>query len=151
MSTMISAASVGFCATVDPGRRRALHLGLRRSLGSRDDRPRVAHLPARGRRHAGDVGDHWLRDLAGDVLRGPLLLRAAYLADQHDGAGFGVLLESLQAVDEVRARDRVAAYPDTGRLADTLLATAREEPGMSACPICSRSRRDRRQARCRQR
>src|SRR4029077_19244507 len=45
----------------------------------------------------------------------------ADLADHHDGVGLGVGLEALEAVDEVRPGDRVAADADTRGHADALL------------------------------
>ena len=56
-----------------------------------------------------------------DELRRPLLLGAADLADHHHGLGVGVLLEGAQAVDEVGARDRVAADADARGLPYALL------------------------------
>ena len=45
--------------------------------------------------------------------------RAADLADHHDALGLSVLLEGLETVDEVGARQRVAADAEAGGLAET--------------------------------
>ena len=81
-----------------------------------DDRPGVAHAPARRRRLAGDERGHRLRDVLRDVLGRLLLGGAADLADHQDRLGPRVVLEHLQQVDLVRADDRVAADADARRL-----------------------------------
>src|SRR4051812_10860803 len=96
-------------------------LRYRRALRAGDDCPGVAHRLAGRRREPSDVGEHRLRDVLGDVLRGLLLGVAADLAAHHDQLGLLVLLEELDDVDEVRARDRVAADADDRRVAEATL------------------------------
>ena len=98
-----------------------IHLGLGRPFVPRDDAARVAHTPARGRRHPGDVGHHGLGEPFGDKGRRLLFFRAPDLADQHHGLGVRVRLEGGQAVDKSRARDGVAADADAGGDADAHL------------------------------
>src|SRR5271154_853378 len=93
----------------DARRFERFHLLRRRALAPGDDRPRVAHAAPRRGGLAGDERDDGLLEVAGDPARGLFLRHAADLADQHDGLGTRVVLERLQAVDEVRAVDRVAA------------------------------------------
>ena len=49
---------------------------------------------------------------------GLLLVGAADLADHHDGLRVRILLERVEAIDEVRAVDRIAADADAGGLTD---------------------------------
>ena len=46
---------------------------------------------------------------------------SADLADHHHGLCFGIVLERLEAIDERRAGNRIAADADTRRDADALL------------------------------
>ena len=117
---MSSPASVGFWPTFTPAAAQCLHLGRSGALAAGDDGAGVAHLLAGRGGHTGDVGATGLRHLRRDELGRLLLGRAADLADHHDGLGLGVGLERLQAVDEGRARDRVAADAHAGRDADAL-------------------------------
>ena len=59
-----------------------------------------------------------------DVLAGLLLGVAADLTDHHDRFGLRILLEHLQDIDEVGARDRVATDTDRRRLAQAQLGAA---------------------------
>ena len=73
---------------------------------------------SRGRAPPGDEADHRLRHVLPDVPGGPLLARAANLADEDDGLGLRVRLEPRQAVHEVSPVHGVSADPDRGRLAE---------------------------------
>ena len=55
--------------------------------------------------------------------------RAADLAEHDHGLGLGVGLEQLEAVDEARAGNRVAADADARRDADALLGQLVAAPG----------------------
>jgi hypothetical protein len=61
------------------------------------------------------------------VSRGLLLIRATDFTHHHDGPGFGVPLERLEAVDEGRAIDGIAADADAGGLADAGLGELVDE------------------------
>jgi len=63
----------------------------------------------RGCCEAGDVTDHRLGHVLADELGGALLGVAADLTAHHDQLGLRVVLEETDDVDEVGARDRVAA------------------------------------------
>src|SRR5688500_19112589 len=78
----------------------------------------MAHAPARRGGLSGDEPNDRRLHVALDERGCFLLVGAADLADQDDRAGFGVVLEERQAVDEVGADDRIAADPDARRLAD---------------------------------
>src|SRR5690606_5530020 len=95
--------------------RRELALGGTGTAGR--DRTGVAHALALRRAGAGDEADHRLGHVFGDELGRFFLGAAADLADHDDAFGLGVVLEQLQAVDEVQAVDRVAADADDRRLA----------------------------------
>src|SRR5215208_707799 len=90
----------------------------RRSRGAGNDRAGVPHPAPRRGGLAGDEADDRLGHLLLHEARGLLLVGAADLAHHRHGARIRVLLERLQAVDEVGAVDRVAADADAGRLAD---------------------------------
>src|SRR5215207_7692365 len=119
-------------------------LGLRRrgALRAGHDRAGVAHRLSGRRGEAGDICEHRLRDVLGDVAGGLLLGAAADLAAHHDQLGLGVGLEQLDHVDEARARDRVPADPDDRGVAEAALgqlvadlvgerAGARHEPDVA--------------------
>lgn len=95
-------------------------LAVSTALAAGDDGAGVAHAPAGRRGDAGDEGDDGLLlllvGLAQEVGR-ILLGGAADLADHDDAVSLRVLEEDLQAVDEVRAAEGVAADADDERLA----------------------------------
>src|SRR5487761_2443578 len=84
-------------------------LALRGADVSRDDRARVSHLPAL-----------W-SGVACDELRSALFRVTTDLTDHQDRSSLRVLLECREAVNEVRARDRVSTDADARRLTDALL------------------------------
>ena len=98
-----------------------LGLRLSRPLRARHDRAGVAHRLPRRRREAGDVGEHRLVHLLGDVIGRALLLLAADLAAHHDELGLGIGLEEIDDLDERGALDRVAADADDRRVAEPAL------------------------------
>ncbi|MNZ20484.1 hypothetical protein D3C78_375390 [compost metagenome] len=81
----------------------------------------MTHALASRSGDARDVGDHRLGDVGLDVGRGLFLGAAADLADHHYGFGLGIVLEHLQDVDEVGARDGVTTDTDAGGLAEALV------------------------------
>src|SRR5262245_15436911 len=95
-----------------------LLLGLGRPAGAGDDGAGVAHVLARRRLEAGDVGDDRRRHARRDVVGGLLLLAAADLADHDHEVGVRVGLEARQDVDEATSHHRVAADPDDSALPD---------------------------------
>src|SRR4051812_24015886 len=105
-------------ADLDAARLERFLLPGGRARGAGDDRARVAHRLAGRRGEAGDVREHRLRDVLGDVCRGLLLFVSADLADENDELRLGVGLEVRDDVDERRADDRVAADPDDCRVAE---------------------------------
>src|SRR5205814_9133885 len=111
----------GVVADLDPRRPQRIHLCLRRALTSRHDGARVAHLLARRCRDTRDVGHHRLVHLGADEFGRFFFGGPTDLADHHHSLGFGIVLEGLQAIDEGRARNRVATDADAGRDADALL------------------------------
>ena len=121
ISTTFSPHSVGFCATATPAADSASILAWAVPDEPEMMAPAWPILRPGGRRHPGDVGGDRLGHVGRDELRRPLLLRAADLADHHDRLRLGVLLEGVEAVDEVRARDRVAADAHARGLPDALL------------------------------
>src|SRR5262249_16646952 len=85
-----------------------------------DDRPGMAHAPARGRGQPGDESDHRLLALLGGEQSGGFLLGAATdLADHDDAGGLPIAEEELEAMDEAGAVDGIAADADAGRLAES--------------------------------
>src|SRR6056297_3212154 len=98
-------------------------LALGRTLAAAHDGAGVAHPLARRRGATGDEAHHRDVHVLLDVLGGLLLVVATDLTDQDRRLGVGVGLEGLEAVDEVRADDRIAADADTGALTQP---TARE-------------------------
>src|SRR5215210_6305986 len=101
----------------DSGAAQGLALRLGRALAAGDDCPSVAHRLALGGREARYVGDDGLLHLLLHEPGGELLGVAPDLADHHDAVGLGILLEFAEDLDEVRADDRVAPYPDGRALA----------------------------------
>ena len=81
----------------------------------------MAHLLAGRRGHARDVAHDRLRHVRLDEVGRFLFGRAADLAEHDDGLGVGVGFEQLEAVDEARAGNRVAADADARGDADALL------------------------------
>src|SRR3546814_4763359 len=77
----------------------------------------MPHALALRRAGAGDEADDRLGHVLGDELGRFLFGRTTDLADHDDALGLRIVLEQLQAVDEVQAVDRVAADADDGRLA----------------------------------
>src|SRR5262249_50102653 len=71
---------------------------------------------SRRRSLTGDETNHRLRHVLPDELGGVLLVRSADLAHHRHGFRLRIGLEGLEAVDEVRAVDRVAADPHARRL-----------------------------------
>src|SRR5919109_4843924 len=98
-----------------------LGLGLGRAARAGHDRAGVAHGLSRRRGEAGDVADHRLGDVLGDVVGAPLLLVAPDLADHDDQLGLRVVLEEGDDVYEGGADDGVAADPDDRRVAEAAL------------------------------
>src|SRR5690606_9993411 len=92
-----------------------------RALAAGDDGARVAHALARGRGLARDEAGDGLGELARHVLGGGLLRAAADLSDHDDRVGLRVGVEQLEAVDEVRAVDRITAVALRGALTETEL------------------------------
>src|SRR5512146_1258580 len=88
----------------------------RRSRRARDDRTGVSHAASRRRRLAGDESDDRFLHLRLDERGRVLLVGATDLAHHGARRGLRVGLECRQAIDEVRAVDRVAADADTRRL-----------------------------------
>src|SRR5690606_38682054 len=96
-------------------------LAFRGALAAGSDRTGMAHALAGRGRGTGDEADDRLLDVLGDVLGAGFLGVAADLADHDDAFGLRVLVEQLEAVDEVQAVDRVASNTDAGRLAQAHL------------------------------
>src|SRR5690606_16023016 len=107
---------------LDRGNAGLLHRGelaRRGALATRGDRTGVAHALAFRGTGAGDETDHRLGHVLGDELGRLFLGAAADLADHDDAFGLLIVLEQLQAIDEVQAVNRVAANTNDGRLAQT--------------------------------
>src|SRR5690348_3039921 len=93
-------------------------LGRSGALAARNDRAGVTHALARRGGRAGDERDHWLGDVFLDEFGRFFLGAAADLAHHDDAFGLRIVLEQLQAVDEVHAIDRIAADADHRGLAE---------------------------------
>src|SRR3569623_1880237 len=96
-------------------------LVLRATLAAGDDGAGMAHAFAGRRGDAGNIGHHRLAHTGPDVIGCVFLSRAADFTDHNDALGLTVLLEQLEAVDEMGALDRIAADTDTGALAEAVL------------------------------
>src|SRR6185437_1781805 len=103
------------------GKQSVFHLRRERgrggALATRDDGSGVAHALARRRRRTRDERDHRLGDVFLDEFGSLFLGAAADLADHDDAFGLLVVLEQLEAIDEVHAVDRIAADADHRGLA----------------------------------
>ncbi len=122
----------------DAGRLHCRNLVFRAALAAGDDRPGMAHAPARRRRAPGDEADGRLGPAApgfiGQELRRVLLRRTADFADHDDRLRRRIGQEQFQDIDEFRALDRVATDADGRRLAEAFLA------GLIDCLIGKRAR-----------
>jgi hypothetical protein len=99
----------------DTGGGQDRHLLLGGLSHGRYDRAGVSHLPAFGRRQAGDVGDDRLGHTVPHVGRALGLLRTADLPDHHHRIGLAIGLEQLEDVAEGRSVDAVTADADRSR------------------------------------
>src|ERR1700750_1074758 len=77
------------------------------SRGTRDDRARMAHSPPWRRRLTRDESNDRLLHTLLHETSSLLLVRTADLSHHGHGIGAGIGLERRQAIDEVRAVDRV--------------------------------------------
>ena len=112
----------------------------------------MTHALARRRLTACDEGGNRLiLHVRLNPLRSVLFRRAADFADHQNGQRFGIILEELQSVDEVRALDGVTANADRRRLTDARIRElesslirqgtgARDDADMTG--LADRSRRD---------
>src|SRR5689334_20517013 len=91
------------------------------ALAARDDRARVAHALARWRRDTGNESDYGLAHVVLDPLRSRFFIRAADLANHHDGVGARVVVEKLQHVDVLETIDRIATDAYRRRLTEAEL------------------------------
>src|SRR3954447_1871887 len=103
---------------VNAGRFERGHLLRRGAFAAADDRAGVAHAASRRCRLSRDERDDRLRHVRFHERGRFFLRRAADLADHDDRFGGVIGLERGQAIDEVGARQRIAADPDRGRLAE---------------------------------
>ncbi|CNU96413.1 Uncharacterised protein [Salmonella enterica subsp. enterica serovar Bovismorbificans] len=81
----------------------------------------MAHTFAFRRGNTRDIANHRLGHVIFNVSRRFFFRATADLADHHDRFGLRIFLEQLQDIDEVRARNRVAANTYTGGLAETVV------------------------------
>lgn len=93
-----------------------LHFGCRRVVLAADDGAGVAHLPALGRRLAGDEADDGLGAVFLDVIGRFCFHAAADLADHDDAFRFRVVHQQFDRLFGGGAHDGVAADADAGRL-----------------------------------
>src|SRR3546814_1186328 len=89
-----------------------LELAGRGALPAQRNRPGVAHALAGRCRGTSDKAHHRLGHVFSDELGRFLLGTAADLANHDDALGLRIVLEKLQAVDEVHALDRITADTD---------------------------------------
>src|ERR1700716_1022535 len=78
----------------------------------------MSHAATRRSSLAGNEADDGLFHLLADEACRLLLVSSPNLADHDDRLRRRILLESVEAIDEVRAVDRIAANSDTCRLTD---------------------------------
>src|SRR3982751_6419098 len=104
------------CGDSHPRGAEGLDLLRGRTGRSGDDRARVAHAPARRSRLTGDEADDRLRHVLLHEGSRVLFVGAADLAYHRDRLRLRIGLERCEAVDEVRAVDRIAADADAGAL-----------------------------------
>jgi hypothetical protein len=78
----------------------------------------VSHAPSWRRRLPSDEADDRLLHLPLHEVRGFLLIGPTDLADHHHRGRLAIPFERIEAVDEVRAVDRIATNTDARCLAD---------------------------------
>src|SRR5690625_7089202 len=95
----------------------------------------MAHPPSRRCGLACGEPNDWLGQVLLDISGGLLLVRASDLTDDDYRLGLGVILKSLETIDEVRPDDRVASDPDAGALAYPGLGGVEDDlVGAGTCP-----------------
>lgn len=93
------------------------HLGLRGVIGAADDRARMTHAFAGGRRASSNEGRHGLGCVLGNPASGIGFVASADLADHHDTVGVWILIEHVQQFDEAESTNRIATDADARALA----------------------------------
>ena len=94
---------------------------IRSTFTTGNDGTRVAHTFAFRRSHTSDVTHNWLGDVLFDVRSRFFFSATADLTDHDDRFGLRIFFEHFENIDKVRARDRVAADTNTGRLTETVI------------------------------
>src|SRR5690625_349693 len=95
----------------------------------------MAHPPSRRCGLACDEPNDRLGQVLLDISGGLLLVRASDLTDDDYRLGLGVILKSLETIDEVRPDDRVACDPDAGALTYPGVVELEDDlVGQGTCP-----------------
>ena len=93
------------------------------NLATADDSSSVTHSPAGRCSHTSDEAHHWLcictRVVLLQVLGGLLLSFTSNLSNHDDSLGLGIVDETLETVNEVRAVEGIASNADTEGLSKT--------------------------------